>query len=76
MYVRRDGHVPPLSALYEGPFLVLSKQEKTFVLKKGLVAEAVSIDRIKPHLGNSMLDVQIPARRGHPPGCLKLAGNC
>ena len=76
VYVRRDGHVPPLSALYEGPFLVLSKRDKTFVLKKGQMAEAVSIDRLKPHLGSSAPDVQVPARRGRPPGRLKSVANC
>ena len=76
VYVRRDGHVTPLSALYEGPFLVLSKRDKTFVLKKGQVAEAVSIDRLKPHLGSSAPDVQVPARRGRPPGRLKSVANC
>jgi hypothetical protein len=41
-----------------------------------MVAEAVWLDRLKPHLGSSTPDVDVPARRGRPPGRLKSVANC
>jgi hypothetical protein len=70
VYVRRDGHVPSLSPLYEGPFLVLSKRARTYTIMKGSREEVVSIDRLKPHLGSEP-EVQFPACRGRPPGRLE-----
>jgi hypothetical protein len=40
-----------LSPLYEGPYRVLEKNQKYFQLDIGGRAEAVSADRLKPHLG-------------------------
>ncbi len=67
MYVRRDGQRPPLAQLYEGPYAVISRGEKTYKLQMGPREIVVSIDRLKPHLGPAELQVAVPATRGRPP---------
>jgi hypothetical protein len=67
VYVRRDGHKPPLSPLYEGPFAVVKGGEKYFVIKMGSKEATVSIDRLKPHLGEAAIMPADPTRRGRPP---------
>ncbi len=67
VYVRRDGQRPPLAQLYEGPYAVISRGEKTFKLQVGPRELVVSIDRLKPHLGSAGLQVTVPAARGRPP---------
>ena len=54
--------VPP----YLGPFAVLERGPKTFVLQMGDRREVVSVDRLKPHLGSPPVPAQ-PPRRGGPP---------
>jgi hypothetical protein len=67
VYVRRDGHKPPLSPLYEGPFAVLRSGDKHYEIQMGGRKETVSIDRLKPHLGDAAIMPAEPARRGRPP---------
>ena len=65
--VRRDGHVPPLSPLYEGPYKVLTRSQRTFRLQVGNRVEVVSVQRLKPAITS---DEEKPAelpRRGRPP---------
>jgi hypothetical protein len=40
--VRRDGHVPPLAAAYDGPFLVLERSLRFFKLQIGDRVDTVS----------------------------------
>jgi len=44
VFIRQDGHVPPLSPLYRGPFKVLEKKSKYFKIKIGNREDNVSID--------------------------------
>ena len=48
VWIRRDGHVKLLTPLYDGPFLVLSRTEKTFTLQVGTRMQVVSVDHLKP----------------------------
>jgi hypothetical protein len=66
VYVRRGGVLKPLSPLYEGPYRVLEKSQKYFRLDIGGQAEAVSVDRLKPHLGPSNVAPALPTKRGRP----------
>ncbi len=61
VYVWRDGQHPPLAQLYEGPYAVKSRGEKTFKLQVGPRELVVSIDRLKLHLGTASLQVAEPA---------------
>ena len=68
VWVRRDGHVKPLTALYDGPFLVLSRGPKVFNLQVGTKVQSISIDRLKPvHSGNESVAVGQPPKHGRPP---------
>jgi hypothetical protein len=67
VYVRRVGALPPLAALYVGPYEVLERTDKYFRLSVGGREEAVSIDRLKPHLGVGPFSAALPAARGRPP---------
>jgi hypothetical protein len=51
VYVRRGGCVPPLAPLYSGPYAVVERHAKTFVIRVGTRNEVVSVDRLKPHTG-------------------------
>jgi hypothetical protein len=44
VYVRRGGNRPPLAQLYEGPYAVISRGDKSFKLQVGLKESTVSID--------------------------------
>jgi hypothetical protein len=66
VFLRRDGHVPPLTPLYEGPFRVVSRTNKTFTLLRGVRQETVSVDRLKPYLGGDEPQVAVPPARGRP----------
>jgi hypothetical protein len=69
VYIRRGGGtIKPLSPLYDGPYRVLDRREKYFRVDIGGRAEAVSADRLKPHLGPSGATPAVPAKRGWPPG--------
>ena len=67
VWVRRDGHVKPLEALYDRPFLVLGRSEKVFQLQMGTQMVSVSIDRLKPVHSDGEVTVQQPRCRGRPP---------
>ncbi|KZC06855.1 hypothetical protein WN55_08600, partial [Dufourea novaeangliae] len=48
VFVRRDAVKKPLQPPYEGPFLVVSRSSKNFVIKIGQREVSVSKDRLKP----------------------------
>ena len=48
VFVRVDSHRGPLERPYNGPFKVIHKDEKTFLLDFGGRCDRVSIDRLKP----------------------------
>jgi hypothetical protein len=58
--------VPSLQPLYAGPYRVLSSGDKCFTVDIGGKAEVVSIDRLKPHLGQALI-APPPPPRGRPP---------
>ncbi len=67
VYIRRGGVAPPLAPVYMGPYKVLDRSEKVFQVLIGGRSEAVSVDRIKPHLGTSPVLPATPPLRGRPP---------
>jgi len=67
VYVRRGGTKPPLTPAYSGPFAVVSRSPKFFILDLGERHESVSVDRLKPHAGTSIFTPAAAPRRGRPP---------
>ena len=69
MFVRHDSHRGALQRVYDGPFRVLERNTKTFVLDIGGRRETISIDRLKRAHEDPAVPL-IPAqppRRGRPP---------
>lgn len=48
VFVRNDAVRPPLQPPYKGPFQVISKTEKTFVIEVNGKNKTISVDRLKP----------------------------
>ncbi len=67
MYVRRGGMGKPLAPLYAGPYEVIEKHARTFVLRVGAHMEVVSMDWLKPHSGTGPVVPASPPARGRPP---------
>jgi hypothetical protein len=67
--VRRDGHQPPLSPAYDGPYLVLERSLRFFKIQIGGRADNVSTLRLKPcHTPpDTQVEAADPPRRGRPP---------
>ncbi len=69
--VRHDSVQPPLSPLYDGPFLVLERSLHCFKLQMGSRVETVSTHRLKPcHAPQDAQAAEQP-RRGRPPTAVK-----
>jgi cleavage and polyadenylation specificity factor subunit 1 len=48
VFVRVDAVQPPLSSPYKGPYKVLSRHTRTYVIQKENHTDTVTIDRLKP----------------------------
>jgi hypothetical protein len=67
VYIRRGGASPQLAQMYMGPYKVLSRPDKVFQVLIGGQSEAISVDRIKRHLGTSPVTPAGPPLQGRPP---------
>jgi cleavage and polyadenylation specificity factor subunit 1 len=67
VYIRSPPSSPALTPAYRGPYLVHKRSSKVFIVKIGERYEAVTLDRLKPHLGGPP-QAAAPPRRGRPPG--------
>ena len=65
--VRRDAVQPPLSPLYDGPYLVLERSLHFFKLQVGSRIETVSSHRLKPCHTPEDAQAAEPPCRGRPP---------
>jgi hypothetical protein len=71
--VRRDAVQPPLSPLYDGPYLVLERSLHFFKLQIGSRIDTVSTHRLKPCRTPEDAQAAEPPRRGRPPTAVKPA---
>jgi hypothetical protein len=69
--VRRDAVQPPLSPLYDGPFLVLERSLHFFKVRIGTRSEIISTHRLKPCHTPEDAQAAEPPRRGRPPNAAK-----
>jgi len=65
VFVRRDGYVPPLQPLYDGPYTVLRRSLHHFTLQVGGRTDKVSTSRLKPCNDHAAVPAQ-PRARGRP----------
>jgi hypothetical protein len=66
VYIRRGGVFPPLAAKFEGPYEVLEKRDKYYVIRVGGKSDSVSVDRLKPYTGVGGVAAALPPKRGRP----------
>ncbi len=69
--VRHDAVQPPLSPLYDDPFLVLERSLHFLKLQVGSRVETVSTHRLKPCHTPEDAQAAEPLRRGRPPSAVK-----
>ncbi len=73
VYVRRGYCGKPLAPVYSGPYRVLRRSPKYFVLEVGDEHQSYSVDRLKPHMGTSPVTPAQPPRRGWPAATVSAA---
>jgi hypothetical protein len=66
VFVRRDGHVPPLQPLYDSPYGVIRRSLHHFTLRIGDKVDKVSTLRLKP-CTDPAAQPALPRVRGPPP---------
>ncbi len=66
VFIRRDGHMPPLQPLYDGPYTVLRRSLHYFTLQIGDKTDKVFTLRLKPCNDHTAAPAQ-PRPRGRPP---------
>jgi len=66
VFVREDAVTSPLSQLYRGPYCVLKRSDKFFVLQIGDKEDSVSVDRLKPVFSSNPVVPAVPPVRGRP----------
>jgi len=66
VFVRRDAVQPPLSPLYDGPYLVLERSRHFFKLQLGAKTDTVSTHRLKACHAPPDVEAAVPPKRGRP----------
>ena len=66
VFVRKDGHRLPLTAAYDGPYLILRRSVHHFELQVGSRTDTVSVHRLKPAYLPDDAKAAQPPRRGRP----------
>ena len=59
VFVWHDGHCRPLQRPYDGPFCVLEKKPKYFIIDKNGSSYSVSVDRLKPAISTELPQVEL-----------------
>jgi hypothetical protein len=67
VYIKAPPAASSLSPAFRGPYAVHKRSEKFYIVKIGQRYEAVSLDRLKPHVGGTAKPAE-PPKRGRPPG--------
>ena len=62
--VRRDGQKSSLQLLYDGPYLVLARDQHKFRLQLGEREEVVSVERLKPVTAPPETERAAPPQKG------------
>ncbi|VDP78913.1 unnamed protein product [Schistosoma curassoni] len=66
VFVRRDSHRRPFESAYEGPFKVLQRESKYYIVDKNGINDNISIDRLKAaYLKGNHIHVNFPSVQSH-----------
>jgi transposase InsO family protein len=65
VYVKSPPAAPSLTPAYRGPYKVVKKSDKYFIVRLGNRFDAITVDRLKPHLGGA-IEPAAPPARGRP----------
>ena len=60
VFVCDDVSKPPLSPFYRGPYKVLQRSKKFFVVQIGDKSDSVSVDRLKPVISATPVIPAVP----------------
>ena len=66
VYVHEGTVIGPLDATSRGPYSVLVKEKKKFLLEIGATRTWILVDRLKLHIGTTAPVVAQPPLRGRP----------
>ena len=66
VFVREDAVISSLAPRYQGPYLVLDRQDKYFCLQIGSKQDVVSVDRLKPVFSDTQVTPAVSPPRGRP----------
>ena len=66
VFVREDASKPPLSPLYRGPYKVIDRFEKFFILQIGDKSDSASVARLKAVYSSVPMTPAVPPPRGRP----------
>jgi hypothetical protein len=65
VFVRHDAVRSPLQRPYDGPFRVISRNDKVFQVDINGKSDSVTIDRLKPaHLEHNLIGIPLPTAQG------------
>ncbi|VDP88833.1 unnamed protein product [Schistosoma mattheei] len=66
VFVRRDSHRRPFESAYEGPFEVLQRQSKYYIVDKNGTNDSISTDRLRAaYLEGNPIHVDFPSVQPH-----------
>ncbi|VDP43145.1 unnamed protein product [Schistosoma mattheei] len=66
VFVLRDSHRRPFESAYEGPFEVLQRESKYYIVDKNGTNDSISIDRLKAaYLEGNPIYVDFPSVQSH-----------
>ena len=54
-FIEKGGNLPTLAQQYDGPYRVISRRPKSFLVEVGGQQDVMSVDRLQPHLGQQPL---------------------
>ena len=74
IFIHNDAHRSPFQKVYDGPYRVIERKDKYFVVEKNGKKNSISFDKLKPAYVTK--DTPLPfVRRGRPPGARRLGGS-
>jgi hypothetical protein len=66
VYVRHGGMQAGLADKYDGPYTVVDRTDKYFVVLMCEQEEKVTVDRLKPHMGSAAVRPAAVKKQGQP----------